>query len=296
MRRLLVVAAVAAGIVLMYLGSFAGSSETSALAESPSECDAASAPPDSPAAAHYTQAQISRLWVEEGGPADQAQIAGAVGMAESGGDAHIVNSIGASGLMQIHPPEPGVLDPHTNMRIAVRKYTESKASRGDGWLPWETYTNGDYLQYIHERSVPIENVVPANCVTDPGGPVLDRLVREADRMIAFHKPYVWGGGHGPVPDPDGPWDCSGAVSQLAHALGYLNGTLTSTGFMTQGKPGRGRDWTIYSNAGHVFIIVEAGEHKGDAWGTATEGAPAWHHHTTSGFTARHYGADLGDAA
>jgi len=98
---------------------------------------------------HYSQEQIEQLWVAMHGPPDQAKIAGAVGMAESGGDPNIVNSIGAGGLMQIHPPEPNYLDPEANMRIAVRKYNESLSSRGNGWLPWEAYTNGRYLQWMH---------------------------------------------------------------------------------------------------------------------------------------------------
>src|SRR3954462_9309795 len=55
--------------------------------------------------AHWTQDEISRLWIAESGPPAQAQIAGAVGMAESGGNP---NAVGpptrwgqAIGLMQI---------------------------------------------------------------------------------------------------------------------------------------------------------------------------------------------------
>lgn len=90
----------------------------------------------------YSQAEMAQLWIAAGGPASQAQIAGAVGMAESRGDSQIVNSIGATGLMQIHPAEPGSLDPLTNMRQAVRKWNER------GWLPWEAYTNGNYKQFL----------------------------------------------------------------------------------------------------------------------------------------------------
>jgi hypothetical protein len=97
----------------------------------------------------FTQAQISALWVAHGGsagstsvsgvgPVPNPVIAGAVGMAESGGDAAIVNRIGAGGLMQIHPAEPGYLNPDTNMAIAVRKW---KAA--GGWQPWEAFTGRD---------------------------------------------------------------------------------------------------------------------------------------------------------
>jgi hypothetical protein len=128
-------------------------------------------------------------------------------------------------------------------------------------------------------------------------PGLDALTAEADRMVSLHQPYLWGGGHQAF-DPDGRWDCSGAVSWLMHYLGLLNGApLTSTGFMTQGEPGRGQLFTIYANPAHVFLIVEAGPRAGQAWGTAnraigtrapTSGGPNWHEHTTAGFVARHY--------
>lgn len=121
------------------------------------------------------------------------------------------------------------------------------------------------------------------------------FIAEADRMISLDQPYTWGGGHLDF-DPDGPWDCSGAVSWLAHYLGLLDGRpLTSGEFEHEGAAGRGQVFTIYANTEHVFIVVEAGVHRGDAWGTATrdlEGAqgsgPLWHHHSTSGFVARHY--------
>jgi hypothetical protein len=233
-------------------------------------------------AGKYSQADISALWIAAGGPPEQAEIAGAVGMAESGGDPNVVNSIGAGGLMQIHPPEPNYLDPQTNMRIAVRKWRES------GWQPWEAYTNGRYLQFLGKGGP-----VPGVAFTDCGS--LEDLVAEADRMIALHQPYVWGGGHAAF-SADGPWDCSGAISQLLHHLGMLDGApLDSTGLMSWGAPGRGKDFTVYANPDHVFLIVERGEHQGDAWGTASrdlEGQPGsgplWHHHTTAGFTARHW--------
>jgi hypothetical protein len=115
----------------------------------------------------FTQTQISELWVRTGGPVDQAGIAGAVGMAESRGDPNVVNSIGAGGLMQIYPPEPGYLNPETNMRIALRKYRESLAARGNGWLPWETYTNGAYRAWLRPTRATPEQPVP--CVADIDG-------------------------------------------------------------------------------------------------------------------------------
>jgi hypothetical protein len=128
-----------------------------------------------------------------------------------------------------------------------------------------------------------------------GGDVLDRLEREADRMTSLHQPYLWGGGHRGF-DSHGPWDCSGAVSWLLHYLGMLDGfPLDSTHLMAWGQPGRGRDFTVWANMGHVFIIIENGPRKGQAWGTATRdlqgrpgSGPLWSHHTTQAFTPRHF--------
>jgi hypothetical protein len=121
------------------------------------------------------------------------------------------------------------------------------------------------------------------------------LVDEANRMSALDMPYLWGGGHLNF-DPNGPWDCSGAVSWLLHYLGLLEGgPLTSTGLMSWGKPGRGEKFTVWAKPAHTFIDIESGPHAGQSWGTAnhdidgslTKGGPIWHHHPTGGFTPRH---------
>lgn len=298
-----VAVAVAATVGLVLLSGFtAQRAALTSQASGGAACEGAAVPAVS---GKWSQRQISELWVAEGGstgstqvsgigPVPDPTIAGAVGMAESGGDATIVNGIGAGGLMQIHPPEPNYLDPATNMKIAVRKW---KAS---GWQPWQAFTgadgSGDDGPWRTQLTVGSPDGPPA----PPDGTCgvvtasLANLIAEADRMTALHQPYTWGGGHGAF-SPDGPWDCSGAVSQLLHHLGLLSGRpLTSGELMAWGELGRGKEFTVFANAGHVFIVIEAGVHKGDAWGTATrdlEGQPGsgplYHHHTTSGFVARH---------
>lgn len=125
-----------------------------------------------------------------------------------------------------------------------------------------------------------------------GGNNLSSMTNEMNRMIGLRQPYKWGGGHQGF-DPDGPWDCSGAVSWLAHYNGMLNGgPITSTGFMRWGVAGRGKAFTVYANPTHVFIKMEQGQYAGQCWGTTTRipaqgGSLAWHDHTTVGFTARH---------
>jgi hypothetical protein len=113
----------------------------------------------------WTAGQIGELWVSQGGPADQAETAGAVGMAESGGDP---NAVGpptrwgvAIGLMQILGAVlPGDLrDPAVNMRNAVKKYEDAH-----GWTPWEAWSNGSYLRYMGGGSP-----APVDCGGDLGG-------------------------------------------------------------------------------------------------------------------------------
>lgn len=100
--------------------------------------------PNASAGGQYDKAALKALWIKAGGPASDANTMAAVALAESGGDPNIVNSIGAGGLWQIHPPEKNYLDPMTNAHIAVRKYNEN------GFLPWEAYTNGSYTKYLQQ--------------------------------------------------------------------------------------------------------------------------------------------------
>ncbi len=76
------------------------------------------------------------------------------------------------------------------------------------------------------------------------------VVARAQKMDRMGRPYVWGGGHGPVPDADGPWDCSGAISAL---LGIS--PRTATLFRRFGKAGAGKHFTIYANDEHVFVKI-----------------------------------------
>lgn len=137
----------------------------------------------------YTQRDIASLWIAVGGPKDQARIAGAVGMAESGGDPNIVNSIGAGGLMQIHPPEANYLDPETNMRIALRKWTAS------GWQPWEAFTgpdgsgaDGPYLRFLNGE--PPGMAVPAEPVPCPDGTMSGQPIDGATVADVLGNPRI----------------------------------------------------------------------------------------------------------
>ncbi len=94
-----------------------------------------------------------------------------------------------------------------------------------------------------------------------------RRIIEAGNQIA-RTPYLWGGGHGKWLDKG--YDCSGSVSYALASAGLLNGPLDSGRLMAWGKPGKGRWVTIYTNPGHVFMVV-AGV-RFDTSGTRTSGS------------------------
>jgi cell wall-associated NlpC family hydrolase len=79
-----------------------------------------------------------------------------------------------------------------------------------------------------------------------------RQIIEAGNSIA-RTPYLWGGGHGKWQDKG--YDCSGSVSYALASAGLLNAPLDSGRLMGWGAPGKGKWVTIYTNPGHVYLVV-----------------------------------------
>ena len=79
-----------------------------------------------------------------------------------------------------------------------------------------------------------------------------RAIIEAGNVIA-RSPYKWGGGHGKWQDTG--YDCSGSVSYALAAAGLVNASMPSGGYMKWGKPGKGKWVTIYTNPGHMYMVV-----------------------------------------
>lgn len=94
-----------------------------------------------------------------------------------------------------------------------------------------------------------------------------RLIIEAGNQIA-RAPYLWGGGHGKWLDTG--YDCSGSISFALANAGLMTGPLNSGRLMSWGKSGKGKWVTIYTNPGHVFMVV-AGV-RFDTSGTKTTGS------------------------
>ena len=93
----------------------------------------------------YTYAQLKALWNNNGGNPAAADIAAAVALAESGGnaDAKNVNTNGSidRGLWQINSVHGGqsTFDPIANVKAAI-----NISNNGKSWSPWVTFQTGAY--------------------------------------------------------------------------------------------------------------------------------------------------------
>lgn len=115
-----------------------------------------------------------------------------------------------------------------------------------------------------------------------GQGALGAMVNKANEIDSRHFPYLWGGGHGSF---QGPYDCSGAVSAVLHAGGFLPAPETSGEFESFGQPGQGAV-TLYASAGHVYMSLD-GKFFGTS-GTNPGGGAGWFPGAPRpGFVVRH---------
>jgi hypothetical protein len=92
-----------------------------------------------------------------------------------------------------------------------------------------------------------------------GDPRVTAMVNEANSLVG--KPYVYGGGHSGWGAQSG-YDCSGFVSAVLHAGGYLTSPVDTTALPSQAGmvSGPGQYVTVYDRAlsgqnGHVIIDI-----------------------------------------
>jgi len=116
-----------------------------------------------------------------------------------------------------------------------------------------------------------------------GAPPAVGLVMAAGNAIAG-LPYLYGGGHGGF--KDSAYDCSGSISYALAAAGLVTSPMASPGFMTWGEPGPGKWITIYTNPGHMFMVVAGWRFDTTA---LRGGGTRWTREmrSTAGFVARH---------
>lgn len=142
----------------------------------------------------------------------------------------------------------------------------------------------------------------ASCEVAAPTEAVAAMIAEADRLSAMrpNTAYVWGGSHGITPTPpNGPFDCSSAVSHLLQLGGFKNETMTTIGFHSWGKSGPGQWVTIlnkpYEPEAHVILRFEPGVTPPEKryWGTSgfIEGGghgPGWIPESTfdAGYLAR----------
>src|SRR5215210_1426120 len=81
--------------------------------------------------------------------------------------------------------------------------------------------------------------------------VVKAVIAAGNKII--DKPYKYGGGHGRWEDSG--YDCSGSMSYALHGGGLLDRALTSSGFSSWGKAGKGAWITTYGSGGHSFMVV-----------------------------------------
>jgi hypothetical protein len=112
----------------------------------------------------------------------------AIAMAESSGDAGVVNSIGACGLWQIHPYQAGCQSAQANAKMAVGKY------RSQGLTAWEAYTNGNYRKFLRGNPPPPTGSPGPVTTTSSGGlgSILGFFTNPSDLLQRFGL-VVFGG-------------------------------------------------------------------------------------------------------
>lgn len=133
----------------------------------------------------FSKQQLMRLWVRAGGNPGMANLMAAIALAESGGNSQIVNSIGATGLWQIHPGGSQYLDPLTNAKTAVYKL----ATQGLG--AWEAYTNGNYRQFL-KKGGPLAMLAMlqgGGAASNPYGPLRGSDLFSQSPFAAPFSPY-----------------------------------------------------------------------------------------------------------
>ena len=105
-----------------------------------------------------------------------------------------------------------------------------------------------------------------------GPAAVQAMIRKASWIDAQHYPYVLGGGHGSF--NGGPYDCSGAVSAVLHAGGYLSSPEVTGGLKSFGVAGSGSHITVYvenssAAGGHTIMSIDghlfgtSGSHGGN---------------------------------
>lgn len=177
----------------------------------------------------------------------------------SAGDAEIVDvpraravepDVGAPVAAEAEPsfgePPP---DPEAHLAQAPAGSAASEVSPG---APSDTEVKAELKEIQGSGNGRAQVLVNGEAVAPQGAPLVVKQLIAAGNAIAL-KPYLWGGGHGRLYDVG--YDCSGSLSFAFFHAGLMDRSIVSGGFSSMGDPGPGRWISVYSNAGHVFMVV-----------------------------------------
>lgn len=175
----------------------------------------------------------------------------------------------------------------TLIALAVCAAPASAGTGGTGYAPSAPSTSAS-TPTVPGNKAKLKNGVayaPANAPAN-----VQKMIWAANKIQK--KPYVWGGGHGVLPDARG-YDCSGAVSYALKFAGILDGDpRDAVGFFSWGKAGRGQWVTVYANGGHAYIVIAGLRLDTSSAGDTTSSGrgPRWRStlRDTSAFRARYW--------
>ena len=224
----------------------------------------------------------------------------AINWVESGFGANTgPSSAGAEGPMQFLPAtfttygidgdHNGTVDitKDADAIFAAANYLHASGAPGDWHAAIYAYNHAEW--YVAEVEATARSFATAGstaptepCLAAAPNGAVARMLAEAARLSALRPQteYVWGGSHGTSPTPpNGPFDCSSAVSHLLQVGGFHNPTMDTTQLVNWGPPGPGRFVTIfvkpYGPDAHTFIEFMPGVASPSQryWGTSGIAAP-----------------------
>ena len=191
----------------------------------------------------------------------------------------------------------GQYGPATSRRVKSwerrsQRTVNGRMSRSDG-RKLRTQVNAGITVYTAPQPEPAQPATGETAVLNADGTatapesapqVVKDVVAAGNKII--DKPYKYGGGHGRWEDTG--YDCSGSMSYALHGGGLLDEALTSSGFSSFGKAGKGEWITTYGSGGHSYMVV-AGLRFDTGFNDSDSDGPDWSTkmRPASGYTARH---------
>ncbi len=161
--------------------------------------------------------------------------------------------------------------------LSAADRAEACASTSSGGL---NLSSGKCKKFKKARLVNGKAIAPASAPAK-----VKKVIKWANRIR--NKPYIYGGGHASFKSRG--YDCSGSVSYALRGGRFVSSPMASGGYMNWKQRGKGRWITVYSNPGHMYMVV-AGL-RFDTSMTPGNG-PGWSksmRSTSGSFSARHPG-------